>query len=84
MKTPRTLSRRQFLRRSAGAAAGAVAFPYIIPGTALGLEGAVAPSKRITLATICVGGQATYDTTALMRLPDTQELAPVDVDGAHL
>ncbi|MFM1919165.1 MAG: hypothetical protein RLZZ303_799 [Candidatus Hydrogenedentota bacterium] len=84
MKTPRTLSRRQFLRRSAGAAAGAVAFPYIIPGSALGLDGAVAPSNRITLASIGVGGQGTYDTTALMSLPDTQYLALCDVDRAHL
>ena len=84
MKPQRTLSRRQFLRRTAGAAAGAVAFPYIIPGSALGLDGAVAPSNRITMASIGVGGQGTYDTTALMSLPDTQYLALCDVDRLHL
>jgi len=83
MKTPRSLSRRQFLRRTAGAAAGAVAFPYIIPGSALGLDGAVAPSNRITLASIGVGGQGTYDTMALANLPDTQYLALCDVDRSH-
>ena len=38
------LGRRQFLKRTAGMALGASVFPYIVPGSALGLNGAVAPS----------------------------------------
>jgi len=30
------IDRRQFLKKAAGAAAGAVAFPYIVPPSALG------------------------------------------------
>jgi predicted dehydrogenase len=84
MKTSRGISRRSFLRRSAELAVGAAGFPYIIPGSALGLNGAVAPSNRITLASIGVGGQGSYDTQALMSLPDTQYVALCDVDSLHL
>ena len=45
------LSRRRFLRQSA------VAFgaPLFIPGSVLGLNGAVAPSNRITVGGIGLG-----------------------------
>ena len=42
-------SRREFLRKTAQACAAGFAFPTIVPGSALGLSGAVAPSNRITL-----------------------------------
>jgi predicted dehydrogenase len=77
------LSRRQFLARSAGAAAGAVAFPYIIPGSALGLDGAVAPSNRITMASIGVGGMGTGNLNAFLDLKGAQVLAVCDVDTEH-
>jgi predicted dehydrogenase len=48
------LSRRQFLRRSAAAAA----LPMIVPGSVLGLNGAVAPSNRIVFGGIGIGGRA--------------------------
>ena len=47
------ISRRVFLK-SASAALG---FPFIIPSSALGLNGAVAPSNRIAMGFIGVGGQ---------------------------
>jgi predicted dehydrogenase len=47
------LSRRQFLRRSAVAAA-----PLILPGSVLGLNGTVAPSNRIVFGAIGVGNRA--------------------------
>jgi len=77
------LSRRTFLKQGAGAIAGAVAFPYIIPGSALGLDGTVAPSNRIVMASIGVGGQGTYDTKALMSIPEVQYVAVCDVDSEH-
>jgi predicted dehydrogenase len=52
------LSRRSFLGRAAGAALGALAFPTIVPASALG-KGRTAPSNRITLAHIGIGGQGT-------------------------
>ena len=77
------LSRRQFLRRTAAATAGAVAFPYIIPGSALGLNGATAPSERIVMGSIGVGGQGRYDMRGLMNIADVQMVAVCDVDTAH-
>ena len=52
--------RRQFLKRAAGIAGAPVVFPYIVPSSALGLDGAVAPSDRVTIGFIGVGnmGQA--------------------------
>ncbi len=76
-------SRRQFLKRSAMATASAVGFPYIIPASALGLSGTVAPSNRITMASIGVGGQGTANLRAFLGQPDTQVLAVCDVDCEH-
>lgn len=74
-----SLSRRSFLKGAAAVAA----FPAIIPSTALGRDGAVAPSERIVMASIGVGGQGTYDTRALMNMPDVQYIAVCDVDRQH-
>lgn len=83
MAKKRAISRRDFLRRTAAVSAGAVAFPYIIPARALGLDGTVAPSNRIVMASIGVGGQGSYDMTALMNVPDVQMIAVCDVDSGH-
>ena len=39
MKSEKTISRRSFLRKTEAATAGAIAFPHIIPASALGLDG---------------------------------------------
>jgi len=52
----RAVSRRTFLKRAA-ATGGMAAFPYIIPSSALGADGQVAPSNRIALGFIGVGKQ---------------------------
>jgi predicted dehydrogenase len=77
------MNRRQFLKRAAGVTAGAVAFPYIIPGSALGLDGAVAPSNRITIGCIGVGGMGTGNLAAFLEEPQAQVIAICDVDKAH-
>jgi len=51
------ISRRRFLRRSATAIGAAIVAPTIIPASALGRGGARAPSERITMGFIGVGGQ---------------------------
>src|SRR5580692_12930473 len=56
MKTKPLIGRRNFLKQL-GCAAGAVAFPAIIPASALGRGGAMAPSERITMGFIGVGTQ---------------------------
>ena len=77
------ITRRGFLKRAAGAAAAGAAFPAIIPASALGADGATAPSNRIVMASIGVGGQGRHDMRALMSLPDVQMVAVCDVDANH-
>ncbi len=51
---PARITRRAFVARSAASAA-AIAAPYIVRPSALGLGAAVAPSNRITLGFIGIG-----------------------------
>jgi predicted dehydrogenase len=73
-----TLTRRQFLTRGA-MAASVVALPYYIPASALGRDGAVAPSERIVMGGIGIGGRGTYDLGALLNERDVQWVAVCDV-----
>ncbi|MHC4170761.1 MAG: Gfo/Idh/MocA family protein, partial [Planctomycetota bacterium] len=74
-----TSNRRQFLRQAAGAAAGAVALPYVVSSSALGAAGAVAPSERITVGAVGVGPQGTGVMRNFLRQPDAQVVAVCDV-----
>jgi predicted dehydrogenase len=72
------LTRRRFLR--AASQAGAVlAMPALVPGSALGLSGAVAPSERIVLGGLGLGGRGTGDLGSFMNNPDVQFVAICDV-----
>jgi len=73
-----TLTRRRFLTRGA-MAAGAVAMPCYIPASALGLGGAVAPSERIVMGGIGMGGRGSYDLGYMLTQPDVQCVAVCDV-----
>jgi len=73
-----TLTRRRFLTRGA-MAASAVALPYYIPAKALGRDGAVAPSERIVLGGIGLGGRGSYDLGVMLGMPDVQWVAVCDV-----
>ena len=73
-----TLTRRRFLTRGA-MAASAVALPYYIPASALGRDGAVAPSERIVMGGIGLGGRGSYDLGAMLNEPDVQWVAVCDV-----
>jgi predicted dehydrogenase len=55
----RIISRRKFLKRAAGAAVGAIGFPYFVPSSALGKAGNVAASNRIAVGCVGVGPQGT-------------------------
>ena len=57
MNAPVRFSRRDFLRQSSTALAAAFAAPAIVPASVLGRAGAMAPSERITMGFIGVGGQ---------------------------
>ena len=79
------VSRRTFLRGTAAAAAGAVAAPYLLPSSALGLDGAVAPSNRITYGYIGCGNHGVgWNFNQVFRYPDAQIIAVCDIDSDHL
>jgi len=70
-----TTARRRFLK----SAASALAFPYFIPSSALGRDGAVAPSDRIIMGGIGLGGRGSSDLNWMMAEPDVQFVAVCDV-----
>ena len=71
------VSRRGFLRTAAGAAVGAVGFPYVVSSSALGKAGSIAASNRITLGFIAVGGRGSGLLTNFIHLSDSQVVAVV-------
>ena len=77
--TDRAIRRRTFLKQAAGAAASTVGLPLFIRSSALGNAGTVAPSERITMASIGVGGMGTNNLRAFLAQPDVQVLAVCDV-----
>ncbi len=83
MKKTHVFSRRQFLKRTGGLAAGVAVFPFIIPSSALGLDGATAPSNRITVGCIGLGGMGNANLDGFLDRSDAQVLAVCDVDSTH-
>ncbi|MHC4112314.1 MAG: Gfo/Idh/MocA family protein [Planctomycetota bacterium] len=79
----REINRRQFLKRASGVTAGAIAFPYLIPSSALGGAGTVAPSNRIVMGSIGVGGMGTGDMRGFLGKRGVQYVAVCDVDKGH-
>ena len=77
------INRRLFLKKVTCFATGAVAFPYIIPSSALGKAGTIAPSNRITLGSIGVGGQGTGNLRGFLEKAGAQAIAVCDVDINH-
>src|SRR5262245_53031334 len=59
--TPRELTRRGFLRTTLERTATGLTFPMIVPASALGRGGKVAPSNRVTIAVIGTGNQGFND-----------------------
>jgi len=73
-----TLTRRRFLARGA-MGASAVALPYYIPASALGRDGIAAPSERIVMGGIGLGGRGSYDLGYMLNESDVQWVAVCDV-----
>ncbi len=71
-------SRRRFMQNAARASALLMA-PQIIPATALGRNGAVAPSERIVMGGIGIGSRGGYDLGIFLRQPEVQFVAIADV-----
>jgi len=74
---PAAFTRRQFLKRAA-LASGAIAVPSLIPGSALGLNGAVPPSERIVLGGLGVGARGSGVLNWMLPEKDVQFVAICD------
>jgi hypothetical protein len=81
-------TRRHFLRQTSAAVAAAFAAPAFVPTSVLGRAGAIAPSERVTMGFIGVGGQGgghllggawTYVAGGYAGRKDVQVLAVCDV-----
>ena len=79
MVDKKNIDRRQFLKTAAGAAAGAIAFPYIVPSSALGKAGTVAPSNRVIVGCIGVGGRGSGVMQNFLHQDIAQVVAVCDV-----
>ena len=73
------MQRRRFIKAGIAAAAA----PMIVPGSALGLDGAVPPSERIVVGGIGIGNRGTYDLGCFLEQPDVQFAAVCDVKEAR-
>ena len=82
-KTDAKGSRRDFLRRSALAGAGLLAFPTLVPASALGLDGSVAPSNRVALGAVGFNMGMT-NLRNLMGVRGVEVVALCDVDSENL
>lgn len=70
----RGATRRGFLRTTAAA----LAVPWIVPASALGREGQLPPSERITVGMLGVGNRGRHSLDAMRPLPDHQVVAIAD------
>jgi len=67
-----SLSRRRFFTASL---TGLVAAPWLVPSAALGMNGQLPPSERITIGVFGVGNRGSHSIAAMQPLPDHQILA---------
>ena len=72
------LTRRRFLARGA-MAASAIALPFYVPASSLGRDGAVAPSERIVMGAIGLGGRGSGDLGWMLGESDVRFVAVCDV-----
>jgi predicted dehydrogenase len=75
------MNRRVFVRRAAAVTWG---LPHLIKSSALGLDGKVAPSERVTLGVIGVGAQGTHDLRAFLTHADVRVTAVCDVNSENI
>lgn len=74
------LSRRSFIKK-AGLAAAVTGFPTIVPSTVFGAN---APSNRIVMGGIGLGGQGTSNMLSFLPRAEVQWVAVCDVDSKRL
>jgi len=72
------LTRRGFLTTATAGVAGGMLFPHTVPSSALGRDGAVAPSDRITLGLIGTGNINGHHREAFLAQQDVRIVAVCD------
>jgi predicted dehydrogenase len=75
--------RRAFLSKAVRAGAAAIAAPYFVTPSALGLCGRPPASDRIVIGAIGCGGKGRHNTGVFLAEKDTQIVAVCDVDSGH-
>ena len=75
----RQIARRVFLKGMLATGAA----PYFVPASALGADGRPAPSNRIAMGFVGVGGQGSGDMGGFLGFPEVQAVAVCDVDHNH-
>ncbi len=78
MKMQPRINRRRFLQQGALVSA-AYALPAIVPSSALGRDGGVAPSNRVVMGAIGVGSMGRRDMKSLMQVGGVQVVTVCDV-----
>ena len=78
----RRLAHRRFLKTTIKASTLLIA-PQVIAATALGRDGAVAPSERIVMGGIGIGNRGTYDLGCFLEQPDVQFVAIADAKAVR-
>jgi len=71
--------RRQFLSRGLAAVGAALGAPHIVASSVLGKDGDVAPSDKIILGAMGIGGRGGYVFGCMLREPDVRCVAVCDV-----
>ena len=87
VKKSKIITRRQFLKELTATSAGvvgALGFPTIVRASALGRQGAVAPSNRIVMAGIGFGMMGIPNMEAFLGKDEIQWVAVCDLDKNHL
>jgi len=79
----REVNRRRFLKSAASLTTSAIVFPYVVSSSALGKAICVAPSNRIVMACIGMGGQGTRNMRGFLDKKEVQVVAVCDVDKKH-
>jgi len=83
MHKKQPITRRRFLQKTVVAASSALSLPAIIPASARGAGGAVAPSNRIVMGAIGVGSMGQGDLRGFLGKREVQMVAVCDVDRKH-
>ena len=73
------IQRRSFLKSSLAVTGTAILAPTIIPSSALGRDGFVAPSERIVVGGIGIGNRGNYDLDCFLEQKDVQFVGVCDV-----